>query len=104
MFCSNTFPKKVSYLCSNILFYAESVSLFSLSESGKFKRENGLTSFASYRLVWRGVVAYFFSKAFQSPLNKNKFSAPRFLFFINLPLGADGQKLSLCFVPFIKME
>ena len=41
-------------------------------------------------MVWRGVVAYFFSKAFQSPLNKNKFSAPRFLLSF-FPLGVGGK-------------
>jgi hypothetical protein len=45
-----------------------------------------------------------FFRGLPEPNVRNKFSASRFLFFINLPLGADGQKISLCFVPFIKME
>ena len=78
--------------------YAESVSLFSLGESGKFKRENGLTSFASYHSVWRGVVAYFFSKAFQSPLNRISFQ--HHAFFLCYSIRCWWAKRKVIFMAF----
>jgi len=56
--------------------------------------------------IWYGVelLLVLLSRFCQSPYPKISFQHHAFFFFINLPLGADGQKLSLCFVPFIKME
>lgn len=60
----------VSYFCGNILTNTESVSLFSLSESGKFKGErvskhSRVLSHCGYR---RGAVARFISGVFQNLL------------------------------------
>ena len=60
----------VSYFCGNILTNTESVSLFSLSESGKFKGErvSKHSRVLSHRGYRRGAVARFISGVFQNLL------------------------------------
>ena len=60
--------------------YAESVSLFSRWNLENFAAKRIGKFLASYHLVWRGVVAYFICRAFQSLIVKISFQHHAFFF------------------------
>lgn len=83
----NLFPIFVIHTAS------ESVNVFSKSERRKFDFDKRIELTSLHRhipAIWRGTVAYFVVKVSYDLLFQNKFSAPRFLFFVLVPSGVRG--------------